>query len=294
MTTYSTKRKASPGETSDREKFQVSLNERHFFGCNGYLKVKGLLSDAELRELDEHSMKLLQNKVDLSQIKGLEPRNDCTSPADIEEKYFRFIQFHRHLEIHERFMLHPRVLDVMEALIGPDLMAMQSMLFFKPPGHPGQAYHQDSGFITSAPDTLCGAWIAIDDCDEENGCMTFIPGSNLDPVYENNTLPENTEDYHERLFEIKGIDDSKKILAEAKSGDVILFHGHLIHGSRRNRSKDRYRRAFVSHYANARSYTEWSGGNANQILARGSTHLPFARARFTDREPEPVETFVKK
>ena len=289
MTIYSTKRKSSPGETSDREKYQVSLDERHFFGCNGYLKVAGLLSDEELRVLDEHSVKLLHNEVDLSQIKGLEPKNDGTSPADIEEKYFRFIQFHRHLEIHERFMLHPRVLDVLEDLIGPDLMAMQSMLFFKPPGHPGQAFHQDSCFITSAPDTLCGAWIAIDDCDEENGCMSFIPGSNLDPVYENTSLPENTEDFHARLFALADVDDSKEILAEAKSGDVIFFHGHLIHRSHRNRSKDRYRRAFVSHFANARSYTEWSGGNANQILARGSTHLPFARARFTERKSEPSE-----
>jgi ectoine hydroxylase-related dioxygenase (phytanoyl-CoA dioxygenase family) len=276
-------------KTSDREKYQVSLDQRHFFGCNGYLKVEGLLSDTELRELDAHSMNLLQNKVDLSQIEGLEPRNDGTSPADIEEKYFRFIQFHRHLEIHERFMLHPRVLDVLEALIGPDLMAMQSMLFFKPPGHPGQAFHQDPCFITSAPDTLCGAWFAIDDCDEGNGCMSFIPGSNLDPIYENTTVPENTEDFHARLFEIAGVDKSKEILAEAKSGDVIFFHGHLIHRSHRNRSKDRYRRAFVSHYANARSYTEWSGGNGNQILVRGATHLPFARSRFIEHKPEPIE-----
>jgi len=276
-------------KTSDREKYQVSLDERHFFGRNGYLKVAGLLSDAEFQELDEHSMNLLHNKVDLSQIKGPEPRNDGTSPSDLEEKYFRFIQFHLHLEIHERFMLHPRVLDVLETLIGPDLMAMQSMLFFKPPGHPGQAFHQDSCFITSAPDTLCGAWIAIDDCDEENGCMSLIPGSNFDPICENKTLPENTEDFHERLPQIADVDPSKEILAEAKSGDVIFFHGHIIHGSRRNRSKNRFRRAFVSHYANARSYTEWGGGNGSQILVRGATHLPFAQARFTDLEPEPIE-----
>lgn len=266
--------------SSDREKYSVSLEERYFFGHNGYLKVKGLLSEAELRELDAHSMNLVHDKVDLSQIKGLEPRNNGTSAGDIEEKYFRFIQFHRHLEIHERFMLHPRVLDVLEVLIGPDLMAMQSMLFFKPPGHPGQAFHQDSYFITTAPDTLCGAWLAIDDCDEENGCMSFIPGSNFDPIYENKTPPENSVDFHGRLPEIADMDVSREIFAGADSGDVIFFHGHLLHRSRRNRSEDRFRRAFVCHYANARSYTEWSGGNSSQILARGATHLPFSNARF--------------
>ncbi len=271
----------------NREKYEVSLDQRRFFGCNGYLKVAGLLCDAELRELDRHSMDLINNRVDLSQLQGLKPRNDGTTPADIEEKYFRFIQFHRHLEIHERFMLYPPILDVLEALIGPDLMAMQSMLFLKPPGHPGQAAHQDSCFITTSPDTLCGAWIAIDDCDEKNGCMSFIPGSNFDPIYENKTLPANTDDYHFRLPQIDGVDQSKEVLAEAEAGDVMFFHGHLIHSSRKNRSPDRFRRAFVCHYANARSYTEWGGGNGSQILARGATHLPFDRARFIKSEPEP-------
>ncbi len=45
-------------------------------------------------------------------------------------------------------------------------------------------------------------------------------------------------------------------------------------------SEDRFRRSFVGHYANARSYTAWNGGNAAQILARGDTHLPFATPRF--------------
>ena len=66
----------------------------------------------------------------------------------------------------------------------------------------------------------------------------------------------------------------------ARAGDVIFFHGHLIHRSRQNRSTDRLRRAYVCHYANARSYTEWGGGNINQLLARGSTHLPHATTKF--------------
>ena len=47
---------------------------------------------------------------------------------------------HRELEIHERFLLHPRILDVLEALIGPDVLALQSMLFLKP-GGAGQGFH---------------------------------------------------------------------------------------------------------------------------------------------------------
>ena len=272
---------------NERKKYHLNQEQRTFFGRNGYLKVEGLISADELHLLSTHSMDLALNKIDLSQI-PVEPRSTGTSPADMEEKYFRFIQFHQHLEIHERFLLHERVLDVLEELIGPDVMAMQSMLFLKPPGCPGQAYHQDSYYIKTSPDTLCGSWIAIEDCDEENGCLGFIPGSNLYPISQDVALPDNTDDFNERLTELAGVDDEQETMATVRAGDIIFFHGHLIHRSRQNRTSDRFRRAYVCHYANARSYTEWGGGNQNHILARGTTHLPHATARFLDFKPEAV------
>ncbi|MSR82900.1 MAG: phytanoyl-CoA dioxygenase family protein [Candidatus Latescibacteria bacterium] len=273
---------------TQREKYQLTREQRHFYGQNGYLRVEGLLTPEERLELDQHSMNLALDKVDLGKVEGLNPRNEGTTPADMEDKYFRFIQFHRHLEIHERYILHPRILDVLEALVGPDVMAMQSMLFLKPPGKPGQAFHQDSYYIKTYPDTLCGAWIAIDDATDENGCMGFVPGSQYDAISQEIALPENTTDFQSGLTEVQGVDTSGEILAEAKAGDVVFFHGHLLHRSRQNRSRDRFRRCYVCHYANARAYTEWAGGNVNHLLARGATHLPFAKAKFSNFEPEPA------
>ena len=112
--------------------------------------------------------------------------------------------------------------------------------------------------------------------------MGFIPGSHFQPVREEVAEPENTEDFQQTLTEVVGVDDSCEVMAPAESGDVVFFHGRLLHRSRRNRSTKRSRRAYVCHYANARSYTEWGGGNANHLLARGSTHLPFAKPRFLD------------
>ena len=272
-------------EQQPREKYELTLDQRHFFGTQGYLKVEGLLSEEDLRELDHHSMDMALGQIDFSELEGVTPRSEGSTPADMEDKFFRFIQFHRHLEIHERFLLHLRILDVLETLIGPDVMAMQSMLFLKPPKKSGQAYHQDSFYIKTAPDTLCGAWIAIDDCDEENGCMYIVPGSHLHPIYEEVALPDNTEDFQERLTEIVGVKESSEVPATANAGDVIFFHGHLIHRSKQNRSTNRFRRSYVCHYANARSYTEWGEGNQNHILARGATHLPFATPRFVTHDP---------
>ncbi|MEN3000493.1 MAG: phytanoyl-CoA dioxygenase family protein, partial [Armatimonadota bacterium] len=67
-----------------------------------------------------------------------------------------------------------------------------------------------------------------------------------------------------------------------------FFDGHLLHRSYPNRTRDRWRRSFVCHYCNARSWVPWNhgepfeGDSANylHILARGSTHLPYASPRF--------------
>ena len=80
---------------------------------------------------------------------------------------------------------------------------------------------------------------------------------------------------------------------------MVFFHGHILHRSKANVTADRFRRSFVSHYCNARSFTQWgaigqTGGatgaqpsdpvtgmsNGSHILARGDTHLPYAQPRF--------------
>jgi hypothetical protein len=69
------------------------------------------------------------------------------------------------------------------ALIGPDVLALQSMLFFKQPGQEGQGYHQDSYYIPTFPDTLCGAWLALTPATLENGCLWYAVGSQHEPIY---------------------------------------------------------------------------------------------------------------
>jgi hypothetical protein len=91
-----------------------------------------------------------------------------------------------------------------------------------------------------------------------------------------------------------------EVKAEADPGDVVFFGGHILHRSHSNRSKTRLRRAFVGHYCNARSWVPWNHGapyegesaNYLHILARGTTHLPYAQPRFgtpcAANQPQPA------
>lgn len=283
------------------EPYRVSVREYITFREQGFLVVRGLVPPDDVQELTEHTNDVIYGHLN---VPGLEPPPPDASPEDLERRYLRIHMLHRVLAIHERFLLHPRILDVLEALIGPDVMAMQSMLFLKFPGGEGQGYHQDSYYIPTVPDTLCGAWLAIDRADEENGCLRFTPGSQHEPVYPTagrerqnhgdslgdlTTIdqPSNTDESVNTLSRIAAKYPGREVTAVLDPGDVAFFGGHILHRSNRNGSRDHFRRSFVGHYANARSFTLWGHGDADgtptnhqQILARGNTHLPYAQPRF--------------
>lgn len=313
------------------EPYRVSTEQYIAFRRDGFLIVRDLISAREIAELRQHTDDLMQGRLpeqqgrvmgsrDTSRDSGVTTQQLESPPAHLspEEKadfFLRIHMLHRRLELHERYMLHPRVLDVLEVLIGPDVLALQTMLFLKGPGKPGQGWHQDSYYIPTSPDTLCGAWIAIDDVDEYNGAMWFAKGSGHEPVYP--PCPEVAYGFGDKLISdiryVKGVSDHRdehnhltpvadrydQVLASMKAGDVAFFNGHVLHRSKRNMTRDRFRRSFVAHYCNARSFTQWGADapsddphdsptldpatgmtNGSHILARGDTHLPFATPKF--------------
>jgi len=314
--------------SSPRDRYQVSVEQYVQFRQTGYLVVPNLVSQEEIAELQQHTEDLMAGRLPEQQgtrskhlgssgaavlVNDFGAPPEGLSPQEKANFFLRIHMLHRKLALHERYMLHPRVLDVLEVIIGPDVLAMQTMLFLKPPGSQGQGWHQDSYYIPTFPDSLLGAWIAIDDCDEWNGAMWFAAGSQREPIYPPadgygygqrdlggiRTIA-HVSDVNDEVNELAPIADRyPQLLVSAKAGDVVFFGGHVLHRSKANRTADRFRRAFVSHYCNARSFTQWGadGGyddvhaaqavdpatkmtNGSHILARGDTHLPFARPRF--------------
>jgi len=142
---------AAPPERTDR--YHVSVEEYSTFKRNGFLVVRGLVSPDEITELRQHTEDLMQGRLPEQNrqmregdkpgsgtaVQGLEAPPAHLSPDEKAQYFLRIHMLHRQLELHERYMLHPRVLDVLESIIGPDVLALQTMLFLKPPGKPGLA-----------------------------------------------------------------------------------------------------------------------------------------------------------
>ncbi len=139
------------------------------------------------------------------------------------------------------------------------------MLFVKAPEKPGQSWHQDEYFIPTRDMSLTGAWIAIDDANIENGCLWVVPGSHK-PAMPFNRVPYRGDEYGENdTIHSKYIDDSKLIPVTAKKGAAIFFNGYLLHSSRRNKTKGKFRTALVNHYMSAESYLPWDQDGKYQL-----------------------------
>ena len=151
----------------------------------------------------------------------------------------------------------PRVVDALVAVIGPNVKAMQSMLFVKSEGKPGQAWHQDEYFIPTRDRSLTAVWIALDDATVENGCLWVLPGSHRRGVI----YPEREQDDPRFDCSSEAYDfpytDEQSVPVEIPAGTALVFNGYLLHRSLENSGEHGYRRALANHYMSAESLLPW-------------------------------------
>ena len=148
---------------------------------------------------------------------------------------------------------HPRVLDSVEAVLGPDLILIMSHLIVKPPGDGlPVAWHQDNTYWHSVQGTEVGTvWLAIDDADLENGCMQVIPCTH-DGYPEMEKFSTGADDLLGLTVEVTEKMAKGAVSLEMKAGSLSLHDSYVLHGSEPNTS-DRRRAAYTMRYANAKT-----------------------------------------
>lgn len=135
---------------------------------------------------------------------------------------------------------HPRILDAVESVLGPDILCWTTNFFIKEAANPGfVSWHQDSTYWGLEPDDVLTAWVAFTDATPENGYMQFLPGSHkvdqlphVDTFHKDNLLSRGQEISVE-------VDKSKAVGVALRAGEMSLHHIKLVHGSEPNRTPDR-------------------------------------------------------
>lgn len=210
------------------------------FQAEGYVVVPGLFSQEEVARYVDHYMTLRRQ----GELPGDFAGVNATS-TDPLKKFPRMIHMHRWDELSLQWMIDERLKRCMTALLGREPYAVQTMLYFKPPGARGQALHQDQYYLRVQPGTCMAAWMALDRCNEENGCMQVVPRSHLLPLL-CTTQADTTKSFTDVTVPIPAGMSSVPVIMEP--GDVFFFNGQVIHGSFPNVSQDRFRRSLIGHY----------------------------------------------
>lgn len=239
---------------------KLTREQIDFFWKNGYLACEKFLTDQEIADYrveydrvfaDAEATGRLRN---LAQVKAADTAPTGTAVAP--RRMLQIVNMCERSLAFRRFIHDPRLLDLVQDIMGPNLMLFHDQALYKPAHHGGPVYwHQDNAYWRCVPANLVSCWIALDDASRENGAMQFIPGSHLTPVWHGATDSD-------ALIQSK-VDESKAVCVEIPAGACIFHHCQTLHYTQPN-TTDRDRRAFIIHYMNPGTRSENHGGNIIQ------------------------------
>jgi hypothetical protein len=148
-----------------------------------------------------------------------------------------------------------KILDLLGRLYGREAVPFQTLNF---PVGTQQHTHTDSVHFSSNPERfMCGVWVALEDTDEDNGPLMYVPGSHRWPIYTNEHIGRCVtqmkeaptqliyEDMWRALVESSGVQHE---YFHAKKGQAFIWAANLLHGGAAQRDPSRTRWSQVTHY----------------------------------------------
>ncbi|MEX0885933.1 MAG: phytanoyl-CoA dioxygenase family protein [Phycisphaeraceae bacterium] len=219
------------------------------FQRDGFTLGWPLLTEAEVDELRAEMDRITSEEPG----SGPQPVSIQNLAGDAAAPVWQIVNIWQASDAFRRLAFHPDLIDAAATLIqAKQLRIWHDQIQYKPAGTGGvNPWHQDSPLwpVLEPKDAQITAWVALDDVDEENGCMSMVPGSHqwgnhMDELREIRTFDATPTSFHGH--------DVKRSLCPVESGCVHFHHALTWHGSHGNRS-GRPRRAIAIHYMNERT-----------------------------------------
>ncbi len=234
-------------------------------------------------------------------VQVLSPAEAVASRAELEElerewldaglplplNTYKRVNAHVVMPMAARIATDPRVLDVVEGILGPDILVYAAEFFIKEPRtRQIVSMHQDLTYWgLGATEQLVTAWVALSPSTPASGCMDFVRGSHKNPIlpHEDTYHPDNLLSRGQEVRVDVAPED--RVPIEIHPGQMSLHHGLTIHGSGPNTSNDR-RIALVVRYCTP-DVAQEVGDTDYAMPARGRdtkghfTHVPMPTGDFT-------------
>jgi len=204
--------------------------------------VNKALSEEELQSYNERGYLLYRRQLfEPAQLEALEEIFLEHRAAEMGKRGDEFDTPHFDDKRLLEFLLAPSVLDLVECIVGPNIVLWSSHFICKDP-LVGRAtpWHEDSAYWSGRLgryDRVVTVWLALDDVDRANGCMQVIPGSHLEGGF--SSYREVDASANTFQAEIAGADLAGAVALELRRGECSLHDGRIKHGAEANRSSRR-------------------------------------------------------
>jgi non-heme Fe2+,alpha-ketoglutarate-dependent halogenase len=190
----------------------------------------------------------------------------------------------RHLQLFHRWArdlaLHPRVLDAVEDVLGPDILVHSSTMFWKRAHDPAYvSWHQDGYNFGLSELKYTSAWLALSDSSADNGCMRVVRGSHRDGIVSHNHTLITPDNFVAGEVACR-VEESQATDVTLQSGEMSLHDVAVVHGSNPNTS-NRPRIGFAIRYVSPQVRQRLD--HYPLILARG--HDRFGNYRILEELP---------
>ena len=149
-------------------------------------------------------------------------------------------QGHAHSPWLDRLVRHPRILDAIEDVIGPDILVWTSTFFIKEAGSQTYAaWHQDGGYFGLEPKVSVCAWVALTGASREAGCMEQLSVHGKPRLYQHSPmgLPNSINRAGQTIIE--DFDQANPAAMALEAGSFSLHHELAIHRSAPNGASHR-------------------------------------------------------
>jgi len=139
-----------------------------------------------------------------------------------------------------KLVSHPRILDVVEQLLGPDILLYNSTYIIKEPNTPTHvSWHQDLTYWGLDSADQVSVWLALSITDEQSGCMRMIAGSHAKGCLEHDISVKDKDNVLFQSQKVCGVNEQDAVYCPLKPGQASFHHGWTLHSSLPNHSGDR-------------------------------------------------------
>ncbi|MCG8306641.1 MAG: phytanoyl-CoA dioxygenase family protein [Cytophagales bacterium] len=216
------------------------------YDLDGFIYIPGFLS------LDEISA--LRKELDSLDLNKMPPEKVYYENKERPDTLKQLQHLFNYSPLFKETMFESKFTELANLLLGEKAIGKNMQFFNKPPklGKPTPP-HQDGYYFMLEPQNAITMWLALEDVDEENGCVRYVKGSHKEGMRPHGRtavlgfsqamldFPQESDLQHEVYFRVK-------------PGDLLAHHSLTIHWADGNQSENRTRKSlgFIYYGENAK------------------------------------------